>query len=77
MRQAPIALIEMNVLSRDLRNDCIVRIDVTGYTYEGEFALGPNDQLLARPKNRAWQKQILGCLTSATRSSSLAVRAPD
>jgi alpha-1,2-mannosyltransferase len=64
LSDTPIALIEMNVLSRDLRNDCIVRVDVTGYTYEGELALGPNDQLLARPKNAAWQKQVLGYLTS-------------
>jgi alpha-1,2-mannosyltransferase len=59
-----IALIEMNVLSRDLRNNCTVHIDVTGYTYEGELALGPNDQLLPRRKNAAWQKQILTYLTS-------------
>ena len=31
-----IALIEMNVLSRDQRNGCLVRPDVTGYTLEGD-----------------------------------------
>jgi alpha-1,2-mannosyltransferase len=64
LSDTPIALIEMNVLSRDLRNGCKVRVDVTGYTYEGELALGPNDQVLARPKNAAWQKQVLSYLTS-------------
>ena len=60
----PIALIEMNVLSRDLSNDCMVHVDVTGYTYEGEIGLGANDLPLARAKNAAWQKQILGYLRS-------------
>lgn len=60
----PIALIEMNALSRDLRNDCKVHVDVTGYTYEGELALGPGDRLLARSKNAAWQRQVLGYLRS-------------
>ena len=54
----------MNVLSRDLRNGCPLHPDVTGYTYEGELALGPQDQVLARRKNPAWQKQVLGYLTS-------------
>ena len=54
----------MNVLSRDLRNGCPVHPDVTGYTYEGELALGPQDQVLARRKNRARQKQALGYLMS-------------
>jgi hypothetical protein len=41
-----------------------VHVDVTGYTYEGELALGPSDNLLARSKNAAWQKQVLGYLRS-------------
>jgi hypothetical protein len=49
LSDSPIALIEMNVLSRDLRNGCRVRVDVTGYTYEGELALGPDDKVLSRP----------------------------
>ena len=60
----PIVLIEMNVLSRDLRNGCPLHPDVTGYTYEGELALGPQDQVLARRNNPAWQKQALSYLTS-------------
>jgi alpha-1,2-mannosyltransferase len=60
----PIALIEMDALSRDLRNGCGVHVDVTGYTYEGELALGPGDRLLARPRNAAWQRQLLGYLRS-------------
>jgi alpha-1,2-mannosyltransferase len=64
LSDTPIALIEMNVLSRDLRNDCKVHIDVTGYTYEGELSLGPNDKPLARPKNAAWQKQVVRYLRS-------------
>ena len=61
-----IALIELNVLSRDLSNDCILHPDVTGYTYEGELSLGPDDKPLTRAKNAAWQKQILGYLRSGT-----------
>ena len=64
LSDTPIVLIEMNVLSRDLRNGCTVHVDVTGYIYEGELALGPQDQVLARSKNAAWQKQVLGYLTS-------------
>jgi alpha-1,2-mannosyltransferase len=59
-----IALIEMNVLSRDLRNGCLVRPDVTGYTLEGGLSLGPDDRQLARRKNPAWQTEILAYLTS-------------
>jgi alpha-1,2-mannosyltransferase len=66
LSDTPIALIEMNVLSRDLSNGCKVRVDVTGYTYEGELGLGRNDQLLARKKNAAWQRQVLGYLTSGS-----------
>jgi hypothetical protein len=64
LSDTPIVLIEMNVLSRDLSSGCTVHVDVTGYTYEGELALGPQDQMLARPKNAAWQRQVLSYLTS-------------
>jgi len=64
LSDTPIVLIEMNVLSRDLRNGCPLHPDVTGYTYEGELALGPQDQVLARRNNPAWQKQALSYLTS-------------
>jgi hypothetical protein len=64
LSDTPMALIEMNVLSRDLRNGCNVHVDVTGYTYEGELSLGPQDQVLARSRNAAWQRQILRYLTS-------------
>ena len=64
LSDTPIALIEMNVLSRDLRNGCVVRIDVTGYTYEGEIARGPDGKPLSRQKDAAWQHQVLGYLTS-------------
>jgi alpha-1,2-mannosyltransferase len=64
LSDTPIVLIEMNVLSRDLRNGCPLHPDVTGYTYEGELALGPQDQVLPRRNNPAWQKQVLGYLTS-------------
>ena len=37
LSDTPIVLIEMNVLSRDLRNGCPLHPDVTGYTYEGEL----------------------------------------
>jgi alpha-1,2-mannosyltransferase len=64
LSDTPIALIEMNVLSRDLHNGCRVRVDVTGYTYEGELDRGPHDELLPRRKNAAWQKVIIRYLTS-------------
>jgi alpha-1,2-mannosyltransferase len=66
LSDTPIALIEMNVLSRDLRDKCNVHVDVTGYTYEGELALGPTDKPIARPNNTAWQKKILGYLQSGS-----------
>jgi hypothetical protein len=58
------ALIEMNVLSRDLRNGCTVHVDVTGYTYEGAVAHGLNGIKLSRRKDATWQKQVLAYLTS-------------
>jgi alpha-1,2-mannosyltransferase len=64
LSDTPIVLIEMNVLSRDLRNRCPLHPDVTGYTYEGELALGPQDQVLARRNNPAWQREVLSYLKS-------------
>jgi alpha-1,2-mannosyltransferase len=64
LSDTPMALILMNVLSRDLRNGCAVRLDVTGYSYEGRIALGPDGRLLERRQNPAWQREVLGYLTS-------------
>jgi len=64
LSDTPIALIEMNVLSRDLENGCKVHVDVTGYTYEGGLGLGPNGTKLNRRKNAAWQQHVLAYLTS-------------
>jgi hypothetical protein len=64
LSDTPMALIQMNVLSRDLRHGCGLWIDVTGHTYEGRIALGPDGKLLARPRNTAWQEMVVGYLTS-------------
>lgn len=64
LSDTPIALIQMNVLSRDLRNGCRLWIDVTGHTYEGRIALGPDGRLLDRRRNAAWQEKVVGYLTS-------------
>jgi alpha-1,2-mannosyltransferase len=66
LSDSPIALIEMNVLSRDLRSGCGVRVDVTGYTYDHELDRGSNDRPLSRANNPAWQKQIVHYLTSGS-----------
>jgi 4-amino-4-deoxy-L-arabinose transferase-like glycosyltransferase len=64
LSDTPIALIEMDLLSRDLVNGCKVHVDVTGYTYEGDLGGGPNGTKLTRRKNAGWQKHVLTYLTS-------------
>jgi alpha-1,2-mannosyltransferase len=64
LSDTPITLIEMNVLSRDLRNGCTVWPDVTGYTYENKLDRGPRNKVILRYKNPAWHKVIIGYLTS-------------
>jgi hypothetical protein len=61
---SPVALIEMNVLSRDLARRCRVWVDVSGLTYDTAKVRGRNGVTLSRPHNGPWQKALLGYLTS-------------
>lgn len=62
----PGTLIEMNVLSRDLRYPrCVVRPDVTGWTYDpkdrGTTATGAE---IPRARNELWQRDVVGFMES-------------
>jgi len=61
----PLALVQMDVLSRNLRNGCSVWVDVTGRTYDPGVAFDPAGRRLPRTKNPVWQRQILAYLRSA------------
>jgi hypothetical protein len=61
MSDAPMPLIEMNVLSRDLHNGCQNWVDVTGRTYE---AGGPKGSLGERARNPQWQRALIKYLFS-------------
>lgn len=58
MADSPMALIELDVLSRDLSNHCPNWIDVTGRTYDVD------DEPLSRPANRLWQRDLRRYLLS-------------
>lgn len=62
----PGTLIEMNVLSRDLRYPrCVVRPDVTGWTYDpkdrGTTTTGAE---IPRARNELWQRDVVGFMES-------------
>jgi hypothetical protein len=58
MTDSPMALIEVNALSRDLGNGCRNWVDVTGRTY------GADSSPLPRGRNPRWQADILRYLLS-------------
>ncbi|GAA2750599.1 hypothetical protein [Amnibacterium kyonggiense] len=61
----PGALIEMNVLSRDLRDtSCAVWPDVTGWTYDPRDYLGGKRDEVARRLNPRWQHDVMAFLES-------------
>src|SRR4051794_29602490 len=61
---APAALIQMDVLSRNLERHCPVWIDVTGLTYDTAALRGPDGDPLPRRLNRPWQQALTGYLFS-------------
>ena len=61
---APSALILTDVLSRDLRQGCPTRIDVTGPTYNSDRYIGANGRPVSRRLNPLWQRDILDYLES-------------
>jgi alpha-1,2-mannosyltransferase len=63
MSDSPIVLIELNVLTRDLRNGCPNWVDVSGRTY-GHDATYRHGQLVSRAKNRKWQRNLTRYLYS-------------
>lgn len=58
MSDSPMALIALNVLSRDLRNGCQNWVDVTGRTY------GADKSDTTRPRNIRWQRDLYSYLSS-------------
>lgn len=53
---SPMALIELDALSRDFANGCQVWVDVTGRTYGVDKP--PPGTPLSRPDNRKWQRDL-------------------
>lgn len=64
LADAPIALIELNVLSRDLARGCPNWIDVSGRTYGVDAAAVVNGRRLPRRQNLEWQADLCRYLTS-------------
>ena len=61
---SPAALIQMDLLSRDLERHCRLWIDVTGLTYDTAAERFPNGVPLPRRSNRQWQQALTGYLFS-------------
>jgi hypothetical protein len=61
---SPAALIQMDLLTRDLERGCRVEIDVTGLTYDTADERGPSGDPLPRRLNRRWQQALLDYLFS-------------
>jgi alpha-1,2-mannosyltransferase len=61
----PQALIEMNRLSRDLHEGCVVPVDITGITYAKLYVTGPSGAEIRRVDNTAFQQYLIRYLTSA------------
>lgn len=59
---APMALIELNSLSRDLARGCPNWVDVTGRTYDADAGHGTT--YTPRPRNRKWQADLRPYLLS-------------
>jgi alpha-1,2-mannosyltransferase len=58
MADTPMALIELDALSRDFRDGCRMWVDVTGRTY------GPDKGPIPRSRNRKWQADLRTYLLS-------------
>lgn len=62
----PTALIELDVLSSDLRRGCHVWVDVTGLTYDRASLLTRRGSPVSRLKNPVWQRDLYGYLSSGS-----------
>jgi alpha-1,2-mannosyltransferase len=61
----PLVLAELGVLSRDLRNGCRVRVDVTGYTYDRDSVKRAGREV-PRLVNPLWQRDTTDYLLSGS-----------
>ena len=61
---SPGALIQMDLLGRDLERGCPVWVDVTGLTYDSAAVRRPNGAPVPRALNGPWQQALLGYLLS-------------
>ncbi|MGI8761406.1 MAG: glycosyltransferase 87 family protein [Jatrophihabitantaceae bacterium] len=65
MSDSPMALIELDVLSRDFANGCRNWVDVTGRTYGPDAApLDAAGVPVGRPENQKWQRDLRAYLLS-------------
>jgi energy-converting hydrogenase Eha subunit C len=62
----PTALIQLDVLSSSLRRSCPVWVDVIASTYLPGAQRGPGGSGVDRRLNRAWQRDLMGYLTSGS-----------
>jgi alpha-1,2-mannosyltransferase len=62
----PTALIQLDVLSRDLSRGCSIPVDFTGQTYDRLARQGLNGSPLPRDANPAWQAYVREYLTSGS-----------
>jgi hypothetical protein len=70
----PTALIELDVLSSDLRRSCPIWVDVTGLTYLRDSKHLPGGGPADRLQNAAWQHDLIAYLTSG--SAAVMLRPP-
>jgi alpha-1,2-mannosyltransferase len=61
---SPVALIQMDLLGRNLERGCRVWIDVTGLTYDTVGGRQANGDPIPRPLNRRWQQALIDYLLS-------------
>ena len=73
---SPGALIQMDLLGRDLERGCPVWVDVTGLTYDTAAVRRPNGAPVPRALNGPWQQALLGYLLSGN-ATILVRRASD
>lgn len=62
MADSPMALIELDALSRDFARRCPNWVDVSGRTYDADASLGGQD--VTRPANAKWQRDLENYLLS-------------
>lgn len=61
----PSALIELNLLSSDLRRSCHVWVDATGLTYDRAARVAPDGRKVSQVHNRIWQRDLMQYFDSA------------